>query len=808
MSIFKASLILKSKQKYKGKKKTIDILFSVYSILVETLPMGDIDPSSYFDLVILDFKNHIEIDVALIRKIKNQIKEIEEYMKGISDFEDILSILKLHRTIVYVSLVKNLVEFMGIFFNEIGIKTKTVKVKSDITGILVPTFITDLTPSEQFIEEQITLNQLLAERVFKRIRTNLENEDIELLPKSDKTFELRKNGKVEGYINKLLPEMIFKSLDNLNEALNRKEVIDNHYDKLELGDDGELFTEDGDLITKIETVPYDDIEDEISKYNRKIEEYNQKLPSYQTKLSNKPKNIVLGEHTLKVVNVIHKNIIRSLIIEGNYEGVFLDQMVSSTGKILGSSSVASPYFIENRQQIEMIGDTSKLKVNDIFKMKHSIVSEYIKDYIPTNKVGELVGKSQIFGIDYHTTLEETLVNISDQTRTLKNAKIGIRRLSQLFGLNIIGDFKGPQEIKMKIFSNSKRSPITRKDIFEENIKIETSNINPNIELNRTLIFRDGSPYEVHNDLFIANSCIPDGLGVRVFTQQVKTAVESDFRKITTLAARSDLFVGYHVWPKLGYDGEIEDLTKYFSVPYKLRESESYSPKEKKEPLRKKSKYDNIHPKAIPLITWLEERNLLKTVDVEGKFYYGANLLDIYACKIGDTFLGQDLWKEFGESIDLTFNLSEGSLSRRILDSYITLKAQKEGLSIKDFLNIDYKRYGTQRTLSCLVDRHLKDKPIENMRETLLVAIKNEENGEILEFLSHPKIETLLLDFENNGILTTEIKQSLKEIAEKNQIKFSNIKLGSNRPKQNDPMFRGLDMGILNKIWNEISKIYG
>ncbi len=54
---------------------------------------------------------------------------------------------------------------------------------------------------------------------------------------------------------------------------------------------------------------------------------------------------------------------------------------------------------------------------------------------------------------------------------------------------------------------------------------------------------------------------------------------------------------------------------------------------------------------------------------------------------------------------------------------------------------------------------------------------------------------------------------LKSIINEYNIKLpsNTLKLASNKnekTKQNDAVFRGLDMGILNKIWDEISKIYG
>jgi hypothetical protein len=351
-----------------------------------------------------------------------------------------------------------------------------------------------------------------------------------------------------------------------------------------------------------------------------------------------------------------------------------------------------------------------------------------------------------------------------------------------------------------------------------------------IELDRTLYFKNGKPIEIHNDLFIAPLCAPDGLGLRVFTQQVKAAVESKFPIITTFAARSDnLFVGYMVWPKLGYGGVIPHLARFFGDTYKNRygETEYFNDyedaasdfEEDTEPQDPDS-YESIHPKAVPLFKWLDERSLLKKITKKGHTFYEANILDIYACKIGDKFLGQDLWKEFGDGVELEFDLSEGSLSKRILDSYVTLKAQKDGIPVEEFLNVDYEKYSNIKSFTCLVDKYMKD-PYDysaaiignKIPEALRFAIKNKENGELLDFLNKTDIIEILEELYNRDVLKDSDIMELKSIINEYNIKLpsNTLKLASNKnekTKQNDAVFRGLDMGILNKIWDEISKIYG
>jgi hypothetical protein len=149
-----------------------------------------------------------------------------------------------------------------------------------------------------------------------------------------------------------------------------------------------------------------------------------------------------------------------------------------------------------------------------------------------------------------------------------------------------------------------------------------------------------------------------------------------------------------------------------------------------------------------------------------------------------------------------------------LDAYVTLKAQKDGIPVQEFLNVDYKKYGEQKSFTCLIEKYVKELDSDSIKtkipEALSLAIKNKENGEILEFLNRKDVLDILEGLKD--ILTTEDMQEIKKVMNEYNIKLppNSLKLASNKnkPKQNDAIFRGLDMGILNKIWDEISKMYG
>ena len=835
--IFKSSLLLKTKQKYKGNKKIIPILFEIYRVLVETAYKSSMihlyqNIPSLFDTIVLDLKKHLDLEPQDITRIKNRIKALIEEMSeyGNMSTKDVINI---HLKPQYLKAVQELKDLFQKLFDSLDIKTKIVKVKSDSTGILVPTFVTDLTPTEQFIEEQIGLAIAIKDKIFQKYEETLKKQNVKLQKLDEDLFTLTKeNSVVIGYIHKSIsdPNTTFKLFSNISDIethLQKKQLIDNVYDKLTLGKEGKLYTPNGDLVTTIDFIPESMLPAQIKKYNTLIEQHKSSFSSspYEITLNNDPKTIQLGDHNLKVVKAIDKNVIRPVIIEGPYKGIFLDQLVSASGKVLGSSSVASPYFMENKQVLESTG-AGKLRVKDVFKMEQSVVSGILKDYV--SRRDPLYTSFSTYVAD-KGTIRGMIGNIREVIKGKSYAsKIDPKNLSRIIGLSITRDIVGVENVSLDLGTYRNWDQPWDTDVQDRiTTRITKSIPYPNeslVELQRTLKYKNGKPIEIHNDIFIAPLCAPEGLGLRVFTQQVKASVEAKFPIITTLAARSDsLYVGYMVWPKLGYNATIPHLARFFGDTYKNRynETEYFNDyedaasdfEENTEPQDPDS-YENIDRKAVPLFKWLDERSLLKRITIKGHTFYEANILDIYACKIGDKFLGQDLWKEFGDSVDLKFDLSEGSLSRRILDAYVTLKAQKDGIPVQEFLNVDYKKYGEQKSFTCLIEKYVKELDSDSIKtkipEALSLAIKNKENGEILEFLNRKDVLDILEGLKD--ILTTEDMQEIKKVMNEYNIKLppNSLKLASNKnkPKQNDAIFRGLDMGILNKIWDEISKMYG
>ena len=142
-------------------------------------------------------------------------------------------------------------------------------------------------------------------------------------------------------------------------------------------------------------------------------------------------------------------------------------------------------------------------------------------------------------------------------------------------------------------------------------------------MTRTLKKRlDGSDTVFMENDFFKTIDNRKGLGAKLFADQVDRCREAGIERIETVAARgSGEYVGYKVWPKLGYDGKLSD-SALSELPQEFRTA--------------------------------------KTIQ------------ELYRMPGG-----VDAWDKFGQSIHLTFDLRDGSQSMDRLNKY---KAAKAGRS--------------------------------------------------------------------------------------------------------------------------------
>jgi len=140
-----------------------------------------------------------------------------------------------------------------------------------------------------------------------------------------------------------------------------------------------------------------------------------------------------------------------------------------------------------------------------------------------------------------------------------------------------------------------------------------------VTADRTLTYDTKSKeWSIHND-YLTVSNKGQGIGGRIFASQVETARANGFASITTRAEKGPGFVGYTVWPKFGYDAPL---------------------------------------------TWDALKNLPPSLK-------GAEtVLDLYAKKGG-----REHWEKYGDTVDMTFDLSKGSRSNKVFDKYMAKRGR-------------------------------------------------------------------------------------------------------------------------------------
>ena len=687
------------------------------------------------------------------------------FAKNMSDNLKLLGMAKLAK---YKEFVQALIAYTQDFLKQLGFNTKVLKVKSEYTGLMTYAITPDMSESESFVSEQIDMNNAFKQKLFYKFKQDLEKKDMRVEDEGDH-FVIKQYGVTIGYVSDNKFDKIYPTLEELNHELKKNQIIDDNYDKLVLGESGQLLTPTGTVATTLNYLPPKTLASEIKKYNESISLYNSKLKPYEPKLSNDPKTIQLGEYTLKVVKVFYKNINRPVITEGPYAGIFLDQIVSPTGKVLGSSSKASPYFISNKQVYEAISDSVKKK--DTLDIEQNVVSKKVQEYQRER--------------NYYPYQYERMLKSNIQDKKIRTA------IPDLTGASILNDVDSNMDAYVESNSYDKFTNI------DHNIKMDDSRTKiRNLEITRSVHLIDGKPEYIKNEYFEIHPCMPDGLGTKVFTQQVKSASELGFKYIKTDAGGGSIgMVGYYVWPKLGYNGDLSDDLK------QTRNKLLNNPTKNEKELNTLSEID----------TWFQNT-------LGHSVYDECMALDLYACKVNGKFIGQEIWKKHGSTVTLKFDLTEGSLSMRILGDYINKKSKEMGIAVADFINTDISKYrGKNNNLECLLRKYYDN--IGRMDYALLnalkIAIKNQENGEIVKILNSNDydIRQPLIDFVI--YLSTSKRSDERQVAKEVQTiarinkstSYPNLKFASDKNLMDDPMIREVDFAILDQVWDGINKLY-
>lgn len=151
---------------------------------------------------------------------------------------------------------------------------------------------------------------------------------------------------------------------------------------------------------------------------------------------------------------------------------------------------------------------------------------------------------------------------------------------------------------------------------------------------------EGKVY-IYNDTLNLKPTAPKGLGTKILASQIASAMKMGAKYLSCEAYRDTErpeWVGYKVWPKMGYDGEVPET---------------------------------VSNKLPPKLT-----KAMKGAGAEKPW----KVSDLYR-----TPGGQDWWEENGESFKAKFDLSEDSHSMMVFQAYLEKVAKRTGTSTKDLL---------------------------------------------------------------------------------------------------------------------------
>ena len=206
-----------------------------------------------------------------------------------------------------------------------------------------------------------------------------------------------------------------------------------------------------------------------------------------------------------------------------------------------------------------------------------------------------------------------------RVRKVELAGFDSKGLNKQDARKILGFDAGPQEYANLVGAQdgAKLSVTTVRGVGESWVRVEVEH--PEYRAVR-MFSRDHRGILVDNHEFFAKRT-GTGLGTKVFSEQVEYLAKLDVHRIDTEAVRIDHanppWIGYKVWPKLGYDAELPQVYRD-DLPASLAGAGRVS-------------------------------DLMKSQE------------------------GRDWWAENGHSMPMRFDMRPGSLSRRVLDAYLKAK---------------------------------------------------------------------------------------------------------------------------------------
>lgn len=179
------------------------------------------------------------------------------------------------------------------------------------------------------------------------------------------------------------------------------------------------------------------------------------------------------------------------------------------------------------------------------------------------------------------------------------------------------------------------------------IGVQVAGLNIN-NMRRILKVDENGDKVIFNDTLVLESEAPKGLGTKLLANEVAQAKAAGVKRIECHAFRSgvaDKWVGYKVWPKLGYDGP---------VPFDNDDG------------------DNVPPLPKALKDKIKKAGFREPVMV-------SHLYQVEG--------GMEWWEENGQSFHATLDLADDSYSMRVLSNYINKKAEADKQDLEEWVRI-------------------------------------------------------------------------------------------------------------------------
>jgi hypothetical protein len=372
MNPYKRNILLKLKANYKGVWGNLYAIFEIYQFLIqldEYLVLTIKDSSLYssledkFNNFLMEFKRHYEIeediDPIYIRKL---LRTIDATFKS-SEIDHKVYIMKLGHNPGFIRTlngVKNLIEFLFIVNRVPFVLIKRVSpngfkyvdFKYNVKNIEIET--------TNEIKLQLEINNKLVEyhdlEKNKYIKENNLSLTIKKVNDDEYAVAIKPDGTVDSVYtadNKQHRTLELAVQHNID-----KKVVGENYNKFSLKGDKLLFEDE--VYGIVERV--DNLEERINKYNKELAESNSFLKHYEEKENNNVELVSLSENEftrqVSVVNIKDdRGLVRPVIVEGKFKGVYLDQIVSSIGHMLDTEF----YMLHTDSQvIEKINSNSNL----------------------------------------------------------------------------------------------------------------------------------------------------------------------------------------------------------------------------------------------------------------------------------------------------------------------------------------------------------------------------------------------------------------------------------------------------------------